>query len=129
MTIFWLKIIACVTMIIDHIKYAFPSTINEITMYGGRIAFPIFAFCAVEGYVHTSDFSKYLKRLVIFALISQIPFMLFSSLPLLNGGGLNVLFTILLGIMAIKLYESSDKKFIGILAVIGCCFLRRVFKN
>ena len=59
MSIFVIKIIACVTMVLDHVKYAIPATENFITIYLGRIAFPLFAFLITEGYIHTSNLKKY----------------------------------------------------------------------
>ena len=59
MNSFILKIIACITMFIDHVGYAIfngPSWFNYI----GRIAFPIFAFQISEGYAHTRNIKKYL---------------------------------------------------------------------
>ena len=44
MSIFIIKIIACITMVLDHIKYAVPVTRCFITKYCGRISFPLFAF-------------------------------------------------------------------------------------
>lgn len=124
MTIFWLKIIACITMILDHIKFAIPNFSNEATIYLGRIAFPLFAFCAVEGFVHTSDLNKYIKRIAISGIISQIPFMLFRSLPSINDfWHVNVMVTILLGFLAIYLYNKLENKFIAVLTVIGTCFI------
>ena len=77
MTIFIIKIIACITMVLDHIKYVYEPSTNFATLYLGRISFPLFAFLLTEGYVHTSNIKKYAKRLLIFGIISQIPFMLF----------------------------------------------------
>ena len=65
MTSFIIKIIACITMVLDHIKYAIPETECFLTTYFGRFAFPLFAFLLVEGYSHTSDLKKYYKRLFI----------------------------------------------------------------
>lgn len=113
MTVFVLKIIACISMVIDHIKYAIPSTQNYVTIYFGRIAFPIFAFLITQGYIHTSDIKKYYKRIIIFALISQIPFMLFRTL-VGEWKMLNIMFTLLLGLIAITIYDKLSKKYISI---------------
>lgn len=110
MSIFVIKMIACVTMVLDHVKYAIPETSCFVTRYFGRIAFPLFAFLAAEGYFHTSNLKKYYKRLLIFAIISQIPFMLFRSL-VGNWQMLNILFTLLLGLFAITLFDKLGKKY------------------
>ena len=100
MSIFSLKIIACISMVFDHIKYAIPETTCFLTQYFGRMSFPLFAFLVGEGYSHTSNLPKYYKRLILFALISQIPFMLFRTL-VGQWQMLNILFTLLLGLIDI----------------------------
>ena len=77
MTSFTLKIIALITMFIDHSGYVFAGNFSFCNFIG-RIAFPIFAFQISEGYKHTKNLKKYFLRLGIFALISQIPFSLFT---------------------------------------------------
>ena len=68
-----LKWIAVITMIIDHAgEVLFPE--YEILRLIGRISFPIFAFLLAEGYKHTSSVKKYLLRLFIMALVSEVPF-------------------------------------------------------
>ena len=129
MTIFVLKIIACISMILDHIKYVIPETINIATLYLGRIAFPLFAFIAVEGYLHTSDLKRYIKRLIIFGLISQIPYMLFkSSIVKEYILEVNVIFTLLLGIISILIYEKSKNKYFGFLIALILCIIGQVIK-
>lgn len=113
MTVFILKIIACISMFLDHVKYAIPETQNFVTIYLGRIAFPIFAFLITQGYIHTSNLEKYYKRITVFALISQIPFMLFRSL-IGEWEMLNIMFTLLLGLFAITVYDKINKKYISI---------------
>ena len=130
MTIFVIKILDCITMIIDHIKYAIPFLTNEITLYFGRISFPLFAFCAVEGYIHTSNLKNYIKRIFIVGLVSQVPFMLFRNLKTIGDPFyLNIMFTILLGFLVIKIYEIIDNKFLTFLGILGACELRTIFKG
>lgn len=108
-----LKWIAIITMLIDHSAAVFG---NEITAYFysqipyiclrgiGRLAFPIFCFLLVEGYVHTSNRMKYGVRLFIFAIISEIPFDLAFN-GRLNWTYQNVFFTLTLGLIAISVLE------------------------
>lgn len=77
MSIFSLKLIAIITMLIDHTGAVLLRSNAELYWPArtiGRIAFPIFVFMLVEGFHHTSNIRKYLTRLGIFALISEIPF-------------------------------------------------------
>jgi hypothetical protein len=77
----------------------------------GRLAFPIFAFMITEGYVHTSDFKKYAKRLFIFGLISEIPFNLMSSSGFIFPFHQNVMFTLLLGLLSIREIDRIKQAF------------------
>ncbi len=96
-------------MVLDHIKYAIPQTNHFITQYLGRMAFPLFAFLVGEGYCHTSNLKKYYQRLILFAIISQLPFMLFRTL-VGQWKMLNILFTLLFGLVAITLWDKLSKK-------------------
>ena len=100
-----LKIIALVAMTMDHTgKVLFFD--NTILINIGRIAFPLFAFQIVEGYHHTKNIKKYLFRLFLVAIIAQIPFgYLF--------GGLNTIFTLILGLLCILVYEKERDKLIS----------------
>ena len=108
-TSFTLHILAMVFMLCDHL-WATIIPGNEWLTCIGRIAFPVFAFMIVEGYFHTKDFKKYMKRLLIFALISEIPF------NLLNSGGVfyplhqNVLWTFLISLLLIHWNEKAKSK-------------------
>lgn len=90
-------------MIIDHFGDAYIKHISLMNLIG-RIAFPIFAFQISEGYLHTKNLKKYFLRLFLFALLSQIPFMLFYSLYT-DGLTLNIFFTLFIGLLAIFLYD------------------------
>lgn len=123
-----LKLLAIIFMLLDHL-WATIIPGNKWMNYVGRMAFPIFAFQIAEGYVHTSNYKKYAKRLLIFALISEIPFDLFYGGNWIYPFHQNVLFTLLLGLMAIhqvdgiKDFKSIKKsvqsaiKLVGILLI------------
>jgi hypothetical protein len=100
-------------MLLDHIKYADPIFRNFFTEYFGRLSFPLFAFLAAESYYHTSNLKRYYKRLFIFGLISQIPFMFFRVL-VGEWKMLNIMFTLLLGVFSINVYDKINKKYISL---------------
>lgn len=125
-----LKIIAIVTMLIDHIGativqgelYAMSfdyTTMRSIYFLGltmriiGRLAFPIFCYLLVEGYFHTKNIKKYAIRLFIFALISEIPFDYAFFKTFFYWQHQNVFFTL----------------FLGILIMYGIDFIRNKFKH
>lgn len=97
----FLKIIAIVTMVIDHVGVVFfPS--NLLMRSIGRIAFPIFTYCLMIGYFNTHDLKKYILRLLMIGIISQ-PIYVF----LFNTYTPNIMFTL---IAELLLYYSLDKK-------------------
>ena len=96
----FLKFIAMLTMLIDHIGFLFfPSQI--VWRIIGRLSFPIFAFLIARGYRFTSSKTKYAGRLFVFGLISQIPYLFFVP------GKLNIMFTLFVGLIIIEVYESK----------------------
>ena len=134
-----LKIIACVTMLIDHtaVTLWITGTLSGYyTLYRimrgiGRIAFPIFCFQLVQGVKNTSDIKKYALRLLIFGIISEIPFdmALFAykivrTKEILYWGAQNVYFTLLLGLFCVyAIYRVSrlqgKAKFLGAVLTIA----------
>lgn len=103
-----LKVIALVSMTMDHIAYYLMEhgTLQyELMRMVGRMAFPIFAFLLVEGYVHTRSRGKYALNLLIFALISEVPWWLLN-----HDNTHNVFFTLLLGLLAIDLITRIGNK-------------------
>ena len=103
---FQLKCIAIVSMALDHTgAVLYPSQIWLRCL--GRIAFPIFCFLIVEGFFHTHDVRRYMGRLGVFALISEIPYDLaFRGVPL-EYAHQNVFFTLLIGIGMMILLERN----------------------
>ena len=116
MTSFILKIIGIISMLSDHIGDSVLGVFSFFN-YIGRIAFPIFAFQAVQGYIHTKNFKKHMLKLFIFACISQIPFMLFLS-TFTEQFLLNIFFTFFLGLFSLFLYDKCKYKLLGFLIVV-----------
>ncbi len=117
-----LKVIAMVTMFMDHLG---KTLTNQYWMtYVGRLAFPLFAFLIAEGYEHTKDFKTYLKRMVIYALISELPYNLMSG-GVLNPGGQNVLFTFVIALLAIRLTDKvwQKNRWLGVFAGIAAALM------
>lgn len=126
-----LKFIAIIAMTVSHCGYIFvplESPLGAVMNSIGRITAPIMFFAAVEGYHHTRNIRKYILRLAIFALISQIPFAFFIS-----GGKLpstildyfsyiNVIYTILLGVLAIHVHRNSKNLIASVLIILGIFF-------
>ncbi|MFV0361785.1 MAG: TraX family protein [Suipraeoptans sp.] len=87
-----LKLIAVFTMLIDHIGYIlFPQYVW--LRWIGRISYPIFAFLIAEGFIHTSNLKKYISRMFIFALVTEICYDLAFFNTFWYSGRQNVLFT------------------------------------
>lgn len=124
-----LKVIAMVSMLIDHLAYflwldapvffqpLFTIGDNVITPYFlmrmvGRLSFPIFAFLIVEGFVHTRSRRKYGRNLLVFALLSELPWNFVHS-GTWHYFGQNVLFTLFfgfLGLCAIEYYKDQRNR-------------------
>ena len=101
---FMLHIIAMVLMLCDHLWGTILSSYDWLTCIG-RIAFPLFAFLLVEGFVYTKNLKKYILRLFIFALISEIPFDLMIGNTIFYPIHQNVLWTFLLAVAALIIFE------------------------
>lgn len=139
-----LKIIALITMLIDHIAAvviwrvyiaSFSITgdmqvsdfignkiivwvannqelvysIYETMRYIGRMAFPIYCFLLVEGFLHTRSVKKYATRLFLFALISEIPFDLAIAGQWWSMEYSNVFFTLVFGLLLIWVLSYVEK--------------------
>lgn len=138
----WLKIIAVLSMLVDHTyKILLPAKFLPVAVMGhtfylsklaeifGRLAFPIFCFLIIEGFIHTHSRIKYALNLFVFALISEIPWNLAFSDKLIDFGSRNVFFTLLLGYLVLCVLDYfRDKPFIALLlcaAILAAVFLLR----
>ena len=113
-----LRILALFLMLLDHLwGTVVPG--NAWMTYVGRMAFPIFAFQAAEGYHHTHDFKGYCKRLAIFALVSEIPFNLMISGSPIFPFHQNVMLTLLFGLLACRAWDQK-KWWMAALIFLAC---------
>lgn len=114
---FTLKIIAILGMTASHSADIYGAHLPwQITtgLYAfGGLTFPIMAFLLTEGYRYTSNVRSYATRLFLFALIAQIPFMLFLAY---QG---NVLFTLFVGLVMLYLYDHIERRWFFWLIFIG----------
>ncbi len=127
-----LKVIAVTTMLIDHIGYMigrdsialFTLFGRQVTLYAllrliGRIAFPIFSFLLVEGYLHTRSKVRYGAGLLFFAILSEVPYDLFLSGVWFSTDSQNVFFTLFLGCVGMYAYEKlKDRWFLRVGAIL-----------
>lgn len=107
-----LKLIALAAMIVDHLGAVFFAA--DFLRAVGRVAFPLYAFLAAEGCRRTGSRHRYLLRLGLFALISEIPFDLafgaffagkrLPSVDLLSHT--NVFFTLFFAVACIHIYDT-----------------------
>ncbi len=136
-----LKLIAITTMLLDHIgaTLVWPYLLTAVRNAGltswsytailsacpsqaipyftlrliGRIAFPIFCFLLVEGFLHTKNLPRYCLRLALFALISEIPFDLAFEQTFFNPTSQNVFFTLFIGLLTIACLKQLETQFDG----------------
>ena len=144
-----LKTIACITMLVDHIGAScieagllLPELergevsggawdqlslfqLDRVLRFTGRLAFPLFCFLLVEGFVHTHNVKGYLGRLVLFGLLSEVPFDLAFFRTPFDPSAQNVYWTLALGVLAmagLKHFEKPDgsASWKGLLCAAGC---------
>jgi hypothetical protein len=128
---YWLKMIAVVTMLIDHsaasVLYQLmvqmpewgPVTLENYATWRsfylacriiGRMAFPIYCFLLVEGFHYTRSRGKYALRLFVFALLSEVPFDLALHRSFFDMSYNNVYWTLLIGLLTIWAADALSQK-------------------
>lgn len=109
LTSFHLHLMAMFFMFLDH-SWATLIPDNQWMTNLGRIAFPLYAFMIVEGFTHTSNLKKYVKRLFVLAVLSEIPFNYMMMGSFVNPFQQNVIWTFLIGILAMYINEKNKDK-------------------
>ena len=103
MTAFTIKLIAITSMLIDHAGAVFDLHFGFRVV--GRIAFPLFVYLIACGCRHTKSMEKYMLRLGIFALISEIPFDLAFNQQIDFLNDTNIFYTLWLGVACIYIVQ------------------------
>ena len=117
-TSFSLHIMAMVFMLCDHLWGTIVPGADWLTCIG-RLTFPIFAFMIVEGYFHTKNLKKYVCRLFVFAILSEITFNLAMGSRIFYPVHQNVLWSFLISIGLIHWNEKVKEKQLWKRVVIG----------
>lgn len=160
-----LKIAAVIAMLIDHVGAVIlegilkkqgildVSTAEELTAFLtdhqvlywansicriiGRIAFPLFCFLLVQGFLHTHSRAKYLRNLLLFAVLSEVPFDLAMAGRPMDLSYQNVFFTLAVGLGALWLLDLAEKRFTAALSrslmtaliCLGACILALLLRS
>ncbi len=134
-----IKMIAIITMLIDHVAAAVLDrvliskglweantsvetarqfmqdhivlyTLDSIMRMIGRISFPIFCFLLIEGFLHTHNLKKYIGRMLLFAVVSEIPFDLAFMGKVCDFGYQNVFLTLAVGLLVLTGFQLVGKR-------------------
>lgn len=112
------------SMFIDHLAVSviYNNGLDEISPFleyiglamrlVGRMAFPLYAFLLVQGFMWTRDWNKYGLRVAMFALISEIPYDLMSEGELWQPDAQNTMVTLLIGLICMRMFSYVEQKYV-----------------
>lgn len=126
LTVFHIKILAIVFMIIDHVGYVFFPQVIAFRIIG-RLAFPLFAWLIANGAIHTHDMKKYLLRIFLLAVISQIPYILLIQQVDPGYWDLNAIFSLFIGLVGIACIQGINNYLVRILIIMLCALIGNFF--
>ena len=127
MSVFDLKLVAIATMVVDHVGAFFFPGVGWLRVVG-RLSFPLFAWLVANGARHTGDMWGYLRRLFVFAVVAQAPFVLTKRLVEVNFWELNVLFSLALGLMAVLVVLRNGGGGVRAAGVVSICAAAVILK-
>ena len=112
-----LHVLAMATMVLDHMWATVVPGNTWMTLVG-RLTFPIFAFLIAEGLTHTRDAKAYRRRMLVAAILSEIPFNLMCASSPIYPFHQNVLWTFLIAMYMIAMTERAKERGSGLWAVL-----------
>lgn len=118
-----LKYIAIFAMLLDHIAWsflAFQTPLAQTFHFIGRITAPIMCYFVAQGYDLTRNRKKYSLRLFIFAMISQVPWMIYHEYTF-EAFNLNMIFTLFICFLAIEVEHNIKNKRLKNFGIFLCC--------
>ena len=135
-----LKIVAGAAMLIDHIAVVMnrcmmlPAFAYYIMRGIGRLSFPVFAFLVAEGFAHTRSVKKYVIRMILFAVISEVPFDMVNFGKIFCPARNNILFTYILSLGALWAFSkvcenTAEKLIVAALSAIAAVALSVILKT
>ncbi len=110
MSILWIKIIASLSMLLDHVGSFQPFAGWEYLRTVGRVAYPLYAFMLVQGFIHTRSRLKYLARILVLALITQPIYTYCFDGIWWKWDSPNILFTLSAGLCGMWLLELGKQR-------------------
>lgn len=112
-----MQILAMLTMLIDHVGVIFRPESLEWRLLG-RLAFPLYAFLLVQGYLYTSSLKRYLRRLFYIFSVAQLPYVI-----AFNKFSINVVGTLLVCLLVLFLIDRLPNQWLAAGIVAGCIAL------
>lgn len=136
-----LQVVAVLSMTADHIgavimrdrQIAWATVLRDLPVLFslraiGRAAFPIFAFLLAQGMLHTRNRKRFILRLALFALLSELPFDLAFYGVVFYPHHQNIFFTLCLGAICIALVDYGSKKF-GVVVVMVMALIAELLRT
>lgn len=119
-----IKDIAVCAMLFDHfvaVFWAGDPLVGLLLRIPGRITAPVMCYFIAEGFFHTHDLRRYMARLLVFAVLSHFPYVVYFRLSWLHATG--VLWPLFLGLAALACFKSRLPGWARIAGVLACCLL------
>jgi hypothetical protein len=127
MNSFQIKLVAIITMVVDHIgAFLFPEYLAFRII--GRLSFPLFSFLIANGAHYTKNINKYIGRMLVFAIVSQFPYYLVHKQVNVAGDDLNVLFTFFIALISISLIRRVRNKLLIMATILISCIMANYLK-